>query len=185
MGTTVTTNLSLIKPDTDESIKATGPFVGWAAQNAANMDTIDTLFRASVHTWAPNWTAESGGFTLGSGGFVEGKYLRLWPKMVIAHFRLFVGGAGFAPGTGKYRMSLPFFTANELNGLNFEFPIGKAAILDFDTVANCSILLVNYDITLGLATFRSPGGNYFQPTNPFTLAQNDRVSGYFVLPVSS
>lgn len=185
MGTTVTPNLSLIKPDIDESIKATGPFVGWAAQNTINMDIIDTLFRASTHTWTPTWTAASGGFTLGAGGFSEGKYLRIWPKMVIGHFRLFVGAAGFAPGTGLYKMTLPIQPNTEFTTFNQEVPIGKANLLDFDTVANCSLLIAMFDIATGQATLRSPGGNYFQPTNPITLAQNDRVSGYFMYPVST
>ena len=185
MGTTVTPNLGLIKPDQDESIKQALPtFAGWAAQNGANMDVIDGLFRASTSTWTPTWGGTTTNPTLGTSGFVEGKFLRLWPRMVIAHFRIFTGTASFTAGAGTYTLTLPVAVPPEFALFDTEVPIGKAIILDADTVANCSVMQVMYDIATGKAVMHSPGGNLFQPTNPITIAVNDRISGYMMYPTS-
>ncbi len=185
MGTTITTNLGLIKPDGSESIKEALPtFPGWAAQNEDNCDIIDSLFRNSGLTWTPAWTGSTGNPTLGSGGTIEGKYLRVFPRMVVGFFRIFTGGAGFAAGSGTYRISVPATIASELDTFNDSLPIGKAAILDNDTVANCSNMLVMYSTAVDLITFRPSSGGVWSATSPFTLAQNDRVSGYFMYPTS-
>src|SRR4051812_18444787 len=116
MGKTITSNLSLIKPDLNESIKQALPtFDGWASENGTNCDTIDSLFRHTTHTYTPVWTTDTGpNPTLGAGGFIEGKYIRLYPKMVIGYIRISVGGAGFAAGTGLYRLTPPCTLAAEL-----------------------------------------------------------------------
>lgn len=186
MGTTVTTNLGLIKPDGAESIKANMPtFAGWAAQNAANMDKIDTLFRSSNSTYTPVWSAGGTPVVLGSGGFVEGKWLRIFPRLVIVYYRVLTGAAGFVPGTGQYRLTLPFLPASELLGLFDSPPCGKSILLDNDTVnlSSCMVAVLSTS-TPGSLSFRDAGGNFFAPTVPTTLAQNDRFSGYCMYPTS-
>lgn len=185
MGTSVTTNLELIKPDSDEFIKENLPtFPGWAAQNEFNMDTLDALFRKSTHTYTPAWTATTTNPTLGAGGFVDASFVRLFPRMVICHFRIFTGGAGFAAGTGTYLLSLPTGIASEFTSFFNSVALGKAILLDNDTVLNCSNMEVLYDVGTAKLYMRTATGSSFGATIPITLAQNDRVSGYFIIPTS-
>lgn len=185
MGTTTTTNLALIKPDTDEKIKEELPtFAGWAAQNAINCDKIDGLFRASNTTYSPTWSAVTTPPTLGAGGFVEGKYLRLWPRLVIGYFRIFAGAAGFNAGSGAYTLTLPATVPTEFPTLSTSVPIGKAVLLDADVVLSSDLLLPQYIAASGLMQLFIPLGGAWSNTNPITLAQNDRVSGYFMYPTS-
>lgn len=186
MGTTVTTNLGLIKPDTSESIEENLPtFDGWATQNAANCNKIDTLFRHSLDTYSPSWTADSVNPTLGSGGFTEGKFIRLYPRLVIGYFRLFTGGAGFATGTGLYRWSLPVAVSSELLSFNDSIPVGKAYLQDNNVVANCTVLVVMYDVTNNVFFFRKHDGDFWRQNTPFTMEQNDRLNGYFMYPTAA
>lgn len=182
MGTTVTTNLGLIKPDTAESIKENLPtFPGWAAQNTINMDKIDALFRASTASYTLNWTADTLNPTLGAGGFAEGKFVRLYPRWVVGFFRLFAGGAGFAAGTGVYKFNLPTGVAAEFaTTVDDAIPIGKCALLDADAALTSSNMLIVYTPPTNRFFMRPSAGGNFAPTVPITLAQNDRVSGYFM-----
>lgn len=179
MGTTVTPNLSLIRPDANE------PIPNWPGQNGSNMDTLDALFRHdSSGTWIPAFTADTTNPTLGTGGFTEGKFLRLWPKMLIGHLRVFMGTAGFAGGSGNYHFSIPFNHAGDLNVMNLEYPIGKAIVTSAASVANSAVLQVLYDVNTATMIMRSSGGNNLNPTNPVTFTNNDRISAYFMYPTS-
>lgn len=187
MGTTVTPNLGLILPDSAESIKANLPtFAGWAVQNGINQDKVDALFRHDTNTWSPVWTTDTGtNPTLGSGGFIEGKFIRLFPRMVIGYLRIFCGGAGFAAGTGLYRISLPPATIpTEFTTLNSTMPIGKAHLNDNSTVATSTIFQVLYDVPNNVITFGRDEGDFWRNTSPITLAQNDRLSAFFCYPTS-
>lgn len=184
MGTTVTTNLGLIKPDEDESIKEALPtFPGWAAQNAINMDKLDALFRKDATTYAATWTATSPP-TLGTGGFAEGKYIRYHPRMVYGNYRILTGGAGFVPGSGLYQLNLPFTPDPALFAMQDSVPIGKAYLLDADTVANATVLVAMLSISLGTMFWRKHNGSVWAFNDPFVLAQNDRLSGYFKYPTA-
>lgn len=185
MGTTVTTHLSLIKPDLDEKIKQDLPtYAGWASQNATNCDAIDALFRKSTATWTPTWTA-SVNPTLGTGGLIEGKYIRLFPRMVIGFFRIYTGGAGFATGTGAYSISAPVAIDSALAAFNNEITVGKACFYDDSSAATSSAFQVVYS-TVGSNIFlRQPANDIWSATSPVTLAQQDRVSGYFMYPTSA
>lgn len=186
MGVTVTTNLSLIKPDVDESIKQNLPtFNGWSSHNSSNCDIIDALFRASSHTYTLTWTGTSNP-TLGTGGFLEGKYVRVSPRMVFGHFRMFTGGAGFAVGSGTYKFNTPSAAtpAAELKTFDDNFTVGKAILLDADNVVTCQNMLVVYNIVADALFLRPSAGGTWNPTSPITIAQNDRVSGYFMYPTS-
>lgn len=186
MGTTVTTNLGLIKPDTAESIEANMPtFAGWASQNAANCDVVDGLFRNTQHTWSPSWTAATLNPTLGAGGFIEGKYMRIFPRMVIGYLRISLGGAGFATGTGSYSITLPVAMDASLNTMQDEFPVGKAIFYDDSAVATSSVFNVMFTPPTGLLTFRPPLGQLWSSTNPVVPAQLDRLSAMFMYPTSA
>lgn len=191
MGVSVTTNLQLIKPDLDESIKENLPtFPGWADQNADNMDQIDGLFRDDSNPafYVPVWTAGATPVVLGAGGFVSGKVIRLFPSMVVVNFRIFTGGAGFVPGAGTYRISLPtgYTTiASEFTTFFESSPFGRSILMDNDNVATSSNMSVHYDLSLGTVHFRGAAGALWNPTSPITLAQNDRVSGFLIYPTEN
>lgn len=179
MGTTVTPNLSLIRPDSNE------PIPNWPAQNGSNMDTLDALFKSSQGVWIPTFTGDTTNPTIGSGGFIEGRWLRLWPKMIFAHMRINMGGAGFLAGSGRYRFTLPFTPSIEMQVFNQEYPIGKAIVTSAASVANSAVMEALYDISTTTMVFRSSGGNYMQSTIPFTWAQNDKLSCHLMFPTAS
>jgi hypothetical protein len=186
MGTTVTGNLALIKPDDDESIKANLPtFDGWAAQNAANCNAIDPLFRMSTGTFTLNWTGSGSNPTLGSGGFTEGKYIRLWPRMVFVYFRINMGAAGFATGSGSYRLSFPFSLDPALIAFGPESGgFGKAIYKDASAVNTSANFTVDYVTSVPCFILRPSAGGVWDPTNPVVPAQGDLISGYMMYPTT-
>lgn len=186
MGTSVTTNLGLIKPDTDEMIMADMPtFPGWASQNSDNCDKLDALFRKTTHSYTPTWTADVGNPTLGSGGAIDARYMRVFPRMVFIYFRLFTGGAGFLAGTGLYRLSLPVAMAPEIAAMNTETAIGKTYFHDNSAVSTSTVFVTMYDHANNVMNFRRHDGSYWNNTNPVTLDQNDRISGYCMYPTTA
>ena len=189
IGITVTANLGLIKPDDSESIRANLPtFAGWAAQNGLNCDNIDRLFRATNHTYTPTWIASSVNPTLGAGGLIEGKYLRVFPRMVFGYFRIFCGGAGFATGTGAYNISLPPLATPPVEFASLansgELPLGKCVFLDASAVATSSVFSVIYSKTASNLFMRDSNALTWSTTAGIVPAQNDRYSGYFMYPTS-
>lgn len=184
MGITTTTHLGLIKPDLNEKIKEDLPtFTGWATQNGQNMDKIDALFRAQSITWTPTWSASTSNPTLGTGGFVEGKLLRVFPRLALGLFRIFTGGAGFAGGSGFYRLSMPVTIDPSLLLLDDQYTnIGKAAFLDSSAFATSSNFNAHYYAPSNHIIFRCPSGNSWGNVDPVAIGQNDRLSGYVIIP---
>lgn len=184
MGTTVSTNLSLIKPDINESIKQALPtFPGFASQNASNCNTIDALFRCSNGTYTPTLTCSSVNPTIGTGGFVEGKYIRLWPRMVFTYFRINFGTTGFAAGTGFYRMTIPFAFDATMKAVDNTrpIPVGKCVYNDANSILLSSVLLVNYEGNNDVVTFVPTAGSLLNAT---AIQASDQISGYFMYPTS-
>ncbi len=188
MGTTATTNLALIKPDTAEEIRQNLPtFVGWAAQNASNCDKLDGLFRADTFTYTPNWIGSTTNPVLGTGGYVEGKYVRLFPRLVYGFVRIFAGGAGFSAGTGSiYSVSLPPVAMDaSLTGFNSEMSVGRGAYFDVSSIADNTAMETMYSTISNAFFMRTPTLNVWSPTAPTAMAQNDRVSFYFKYPTAA
>jgi hypothetical protein len=178
MGTTATTNLALIKPDDNESIKQNLPtFNGWATQNAANCNVLDGLFRHTTSSYTPTFTGSGGNPTLGSGGSVSGKWIRLFPRVVLVEFRVDLGGAGLALGSGTYGLTLPVAPAAELLTLDNSFPVGKCFLDDNSNAANSTTMTTMISNT-GVMFFRPPSASVWTPTNPFALGTSDKMSGY-------
>lgn len=106
--------------------------------------------------------------------------------MVFGYLKILTGGAGFAAGTGLYRLSLPSITVTpQIASLTVPVAVGKAVLYDADNVATSSNMTIMYESAINLFTFRKSDGNYWRENTPITLAQNDRMSGYFMLPTSS
>lgn len=185
MGTTVTTNLGLIKPDLDEKIKEDLPtFDGWVAQNGNNMDEIDALFRASNTTYVLTWGATTTPPTLGAGGFTEGKFIRLWPRMVVVFFRIFTGGAGFAAGSGSYTLNLPVAVDPEFADFSHTVPVGKMTFLDSGSAVSSSVMPLIYSPSSSLLFARPSEGGTWTNVLPVIPGQSDRYSGYFMYPTA-
>ncbi len=185
MGTTLTTNLGLIMPDADEKIMEDLPtFAGWADQNADNMDNVDRLFRFTDTTYAPTLTAIGGAHTLGAGGFITGKYMRVMPALVVGHVLFYAGGAGFVAGTSDYRISIPLAANAQIASLNDTVPIGKGIFYDDSSALTSSALNVYYHVGSGTFTCRTPAGAAFGASSPVALGQQDRFSFYFLYPTS-
>lgn len=185
MSFTVTPNISLIKPDDNESIKQNLPtFPGWASQNGSNQDTLDGLFRRNNSTYTVNLTASGGNPTLGATGLTEGRYARLWPKMVVVWFRIYMGGAGFAAGTGTYRINLPFAMDPDLLTMmgTRQLPIGKLHFKDTSNVLLSSALLALYDPASSSVVFGLSQGGILDATS---VGQDDRFAGYFMYPTTA
>lgn len=186
MGTTVTTNLGLIKPDVDEKIKEDLPiFDGWASQNSDNMDKIDSLFRASVHSYTPVWGSSGVAPVYGAGGTIEGKYIRLWPRMVVVFFRIFTGAAGFNPGTLLYNLTLPVAIDSEFTDFSNTVPVGKMTFFDSGTVLTSSAMPLLYSPSLDRIISRPSEGGTWSATVPVIPGQGDRYSGYFIYPTAA
>lgn len=184
MGTSVTPNRSLIKPDGDESIREDLPtFAGWADQNADNCDIIDGLFRKSESTWTPLLTGSGGNPTLGTGGFTEGKYVWLTPKMLFCYFRINFGNPGFVAGSGIYGMNTPLTPDASLDSVNDGIPIGKGYYHDSSAAATSTVFIVTYNPDTGTLYFSPPTGGAISATSPFVPAVSDSITGYFMLPV--
>jgi hypothetical protein len=183
MGTTTTPNLGLIKPDLLESIKPNGPMPGWAAQNALNMNAIDSAFHRDDDTWNPAWTGDVSNPSLGTGGFVQGRWFRVYRKMVIAWFRIYTGSSGFSAGSGTYRLDLPFTMAAAVDAIaaGLETPIGRAYLRDDSSVIGSEIASVCYAPDTNNLFLRTESGSW-APTAPFTITNEDRVTGYFIYP---
>lgn len=186
MGTTLTTNLGLIMPDTDEKVMEDLPtYDGWASQNEDNMDNIDRLFRFTNTTYVPVLTPLGGSFTLGAGGFLTGKYMRIGPSLVYGHILAYMGGAGFSAGTGDYRISLPpLAIASPFTVLQDSTPIGKGILYDDSSATTSSVLVTHYHVSSGSFVCRFPAGGPFGATTPITVAQQDRFSFNFLYPTS-
>src|ERR1700754_1348635 len=184
MGTTVTPNLSLIKPDAAESIKAALPtFAGWAVQNGANCDIIDGLFRNSIHSYTPVWTGDVTNPTLGAGGLLEGKYIRVGPRMVFNYFRVIMGGAGFNAGSGFYQLTMPpVAVATEFASFNDSNAIGKAYLFDQSTISTCNAFTTMYTVGGNKMFLKKNDGDAWRSSTPITLAQGDIISGYGFYP---
>lgn len=185
MGTTVTANLSLIKPDGDESIQANLPtFDGWAVQQAANMDILDALFRKQTFTFTPTWTASTSPPTLGTGGFVEGKYIRLQPRLVLAWYRIFTGTAGFLRGSGSYSLTLPVAADPTFTGWSDNIPVGRMIYLNNAAVANSSVFSIHYSPATPALFGRIEQGGSWTEASPVLNNNNDRYSAYVIYPTA-
>jgi hypothetical protein len=189
MGTTVTPNLSLIKPDINESIKQALPtFQGWATQNQINSNIIDGLFRCDSGVITPTFAPSGGGLVLGSGGFVQSKYVRIAPRMALNFFIVDFGTTGFAAGTGTYRYTAFTPTIDPIfNGsfsANGGLPLGMATYYDSSAIATSSVFTPMWDTVNNRVFFRCPDGSFWTATNPVALGQSDRISGYIMYPTT-
>lgn len=179
MGTETTANLSLIKPDLSE------PIPNFDTQNGFNMDTIDDYFAFTASSYVPVWTANGASNpSLGSGGQIFGKYLAVWPNVVIFWVRIFTGTTGFSAGDGTYSVTLPPFAAHALmvssTGTGAAHILGKAILHDSTGVADSQTASValNSTTTFMLTTEAGSGSSQWQHDDPFALSQSDRMACY-------
>lgn len=180
MGTTVTPNLGLIKPDINESIRENLPIsAGWPSQNGANCDKIDLLFRRTETTYTPLFTASGSSPAIGSTGTVQGKYVRHAGKLVTVFFRIVVSGTGISTGTGNYLLSLPsgLPVATEYIPVINSTPLGRTVFRDSVTPANSIIFGTSFDNTnVTNMIFILATGNFWAGTP--SIAGGINLSGF-------
>jgi hypothetical protein len=184
MGTTVTPNLGLIKPDDGENIAPNLPtYLGWPTHNVTNCDKIDALFRKDSSTYTLNLTGSSSNPTLGATGLLEGKYARVFPRMVFVWFRIYLGSTGFLAGSGTYRINGPstFDAILAAGDSSRSIPVGKAVFRDASAVATSSAFMVVYDPASNTFNFVQSQGGLFTSAQ---AGQDDRISGYFMYPTT-
>lgn len=180
MGTTTTPNLSLIKPDLSE------PIPNWATQNESNCDTIDAFFSYTETDYSPTWTGTGGNPSLGSGGSISGRWASLWPKLIRVEIQIDCGGAGFDAGSGVYELTTPS-TMNAVMDASESavrgFIIGTAICIDINSNSNSCTMAVRARSSTtigGILELGATGGSTWGNSSPFSWAQDDRISLYFV-----
>lgn len=179
MSTETTAALSLIKPQLDE------PIPNFDTQNGFNMDTVDGYFGFEATSYVPVWAANGASNpSVGAGGQIFGKYLAIWPNIVIFWVRIFTGTTGFAAGDGTYNITLPPYAAHASMAASSStgsgHPIGKAILHDSSsatTSATASVIL-HSTTTFMLTTEVGSGSSQWQNDDPFALAQSDRMACY-------
>jgi len=131
-------------------------------------DAIDaSLFAVgSWQNWTPSWTSTGTAPSVGSG-FIGGRFTQIG-NLVIANGYIILG-AGFAVGSGNYRVSFP------VNAASTNGSIGSASIFD------ASASYVQYPgiaIYVSATTFEMRLGNalgLWSPTSPIPLTQSDQL----------
>jgi hypothetical protein len=184
MGTTTTKYSALIKPDLKEIIRDNN----WVNQNSGNMNKIDELHNfEEVSFPGLAWTTSGAGAdpTFGTGGSIVGKFAKLGNFLMCGWVIISAGTTGFNAGVGTYEINLPvapnplFVLANTLQA------IGWADLADASDLTGNSTLLIPVLVNSNMVQFRTSrlSGTLWDPTNPFTLAQSDRLSCCFTYPI--
>lgn len=180
MTTSITPNLGLIKPNTDEPIPNFFREVSTDnGQNAANLNALDAILHHLNGTYTPTWTAQTTNPTLGNGS-ISGKYWRLWPNLVVAHVRL-VFGSTTTVGSGGYRFSLPFaihgsYPAPSDADLTSLIPCGKAVIDDVSSAdTSCTGVVVLGGSSHANIWSEQAGNSLVQHDNPVAWATGDEI----------
>jgi hypothetical protein len=115
----------------------------WPGQNAINSDDIDNfagpcLVTHPIQTYVPNLTSSGTQPVLGPGGTLVGKYYKIFDQVwTWGEFRF--GTTGATPGTGAFRISLPFKAKTNISAGNpYTVPIavGSGRVFSVLTDAN-------------------------------------------------
>lgn len=129
---------------------------------AATMNSIG----AAWESYTPTWTGSTTNPSVGSG-FVEGRYCRIQTLIIATGYVIL--GAGWAGGSGTYRVALP------VNALSTNAPIGYATLLDASAgyVAYFGPAIRQSATT---AEFRiGNGSGLWSSSVPITIAQSDQM----------
>lgn len=192
MSTLSTPNLGLIKPDKTE------PIPNWPGQYEQNADTLDKVFRfGNPIDFTPEFKASTSDPTLGTGGYIQGKLIRLWPWLCIVKMRMYAGTAGFAGGSGSWHFTIPEdVMARMATGLPSGWPsstsgnscFGSALLFDNSSAQTTQTGRVQATTSGGqlrffIVTEASASATTVTATSPFTWTNEDKVSlqAYYVL----
>ena len=185
MGTTSTPNLGLIKPDQAEDM------TNWPSQFDQNADTLDKIFRfGNPIDFTPEFRGSVSDPSLGTGGYVQGKLIRLWPWVCIIKIRMFAGTSGFNAGSGGWRFFIPEdIMARMASGLPSGWPsgttgnscFGSAMLHDTSNASNSQTARVaastlSSQLFFYLATEGTAAGTSVTDAVPFAWASNDKLS---------
>lgn len=190
MGTTATPHVGLIKPDSDELMP------NWVTQYEANLDKLDETYRipAVPESFTPEFTADTTNPTLGTGGYIEGRLWRIWPWLALVKVRMYAGTAGFAGGSGTWRIKIPdsLLAAPDPDQpvpiTGNKFPCGYGYLHDFTTSNLAQTCTVGMDLISSsyrfmLGTEHAAATSSVQGTVPFTWTNEDKFTFMAVLPI--
>lgn len=165
MGTTLTPNLGLIKPDLLEQIK----LENWPNQNTFNMDTIDAVHSVSVGTYTPIWSSSGTNPTLGAT-VIQGRFATLFGRLIVMWVNIQFG-AGFSPGSGTYRISLPVPLAADFELGGNLIALGRAVL---QSNSATTYQLMTPVISAGNLEFRLENGTAvsWNETSPITMSSS-------------
>lgn len=155
MGTTVTPNLGLIKPDSAE------PAQNWPSQVGSNMDALD-LLASAWSSWVPSFT----NFTLGNGAVDFAKFKRLFDSVM---WQLTVTAGSTTSSSGLVQISLPVPPL----GLGDGSVVGSGYVNDSSNSLNRRIVSCVKTSTSRFFMFND-GGNISDPFGGWD--NNDRIS---------
>lgn len=188
MATETTPNLGLIKP-----VLGSGePGSNWPLQNEINMDKLDGVLAYETGTYTPSWTATSNP-TLGTNGYVRGRYVVFHDRIVHLWIEIFTGTASFNPGSGIYGLSFPAGLEPDaslhalLEFISDEDPQGFAYFRDQSTPGNNAVgTILNVTSTNVMRVRNQAGSSVWSNTNPFTMTNLDSASFYatYIKPLS-
>jgi hypothetical protein len=192
MGTTLTTNLELIKPNV-----AGEPKKNWPAQWGTSADKLDTevqaakdrltVIESSLTAYVPQLLALITNPNIGSTGTAEGFWTRLNLNIIKVWIRFLFSGTGIDPGNGNYSVTLPFkpladglTSGNSLNAGQF---LGQGYARDFSTAANNALFFVQLSSVASASNavrFFLPGTSAaIDDDTPFVWAVNDSLNMSF------
>lgn len=161
---------------TDPKTWSVGDVLTAADMNTYVRDNEDAILPYDV-TWqsyTPTLTAASSNPTLGTGSSATGRFYRIG-QLCIAHFRVKAGTAGFAAGSGLYRISAPLTAASFMYTTNF-FRAGGGVF--YDSSAPLNYLFQVYFVgTVAMEINIDVRGTAQTDADPVVPAINDEWSG--------
>lgn len=178
MGTTVTPNLGLIKPDGLE------PIPNWPAQWGSNADALDNVLKVRKATYTPALTAVT---TNPTNFTASGYFVRLWPNLVLVWVNIFME-SGYTRGSGNYEISLPVALHSAIpivtstSGVAF----GKAWLFDNSAQENSQTTVVTAIASNRVRLWTESGeANFVDEDTPFLWSQFDRLTFFMQYPTEA
>jgi hypothetical protein len=132
-------------------------------------------------SYTPQLTATTTNPTLGTGGIIEGQYIKIG-NLVIGNYFIRFGTSGVNAGSGTYRVSLPSQISEIITGNQYVYGSGYV----FDLSAGAGRILNNvYSngnsfVTLGYMETTSNVFSNATNAAPWTWAASDEIQGNFM-----
>lgn len=137
-------------------------------------------------SWTPTLTASVTNPTLGTGSSTEGFYIKIG-RTVIAQFAIVFGSSGVNPGSGSYRIELPFAYVQRFTGVGWHY-VGDARLIDFGSGSAQASLQLNSGNRVTMiypAAWPTGATLVVGDAAPWTWAATDQIHGQVIYEVAS